>query len=110
MRPHIPPIPIQPQTGLRRPRPRDLKYPTCNPERRISSYDFDARDPFRHLSSFSGGEIALFAASCVDRGDSGAGDVGEGFGGAEVCKEGAVALKDVGFLRTCGDGVGSIGP
>lgn len=110
MRPHISPIPIQPQTGLRRPRPRDLKYPTRNPERRIRSYDFDARDPFRSLSPLSGGEIALLATICVDGGDFGARDVGEGFGSAEVCKEGAIALEDVGFLRTCGDGVGSIGP
>ena len=46
----------------------------------------------------------------VDVADFLAGDVGKGFGGAEVCEEGAVALQDVGFFHTSGDGFGGVGP
>ena len=46
----------------------------------------------------------------VDGGDFGTGGVGEGFGGAEVREEGAVAGEDVGFRRAgCGGGRG-VGP
>lgn len=46
----------------------------------------------------------------VDVADLVARDVGEGFGGAEVCEEEAVALQDVGFISAVGDGVGCVGP
>ena len=46
----------------------------------------------------------------VDVRDLGAGDVGEGFGGAEVREEGAVAGEDVGFRGARGGRGGGVGP
>ena len=110
MSPHIPPKPIQTHLRRRRPCPCDFKNPTRYPECGIRSNDLDARHPLRHLPPLGGAYVPLFAVVEVDVADFLAGNVSKGFGGAEVCEEGAVALQDVGFVHTSGNGSGSVGP
>ena len=110
MRPHIPPKPIQTHLRRRRSRSRDFKNSTRHPERCIRSDNLDARHPLCQLPTLGGGYVPFFAVVEVDVADFLAGDVGKGFGGAEVCEEGAVALQDVGFFHTGGDGSGGVGP
>lgn len=52
----------------------------------------------------------MSSVGSVDGGDLGPGEVGEGFGGAEVREEGAVALQEVGFRVPGGRGVGGVWP
>ena len=106
MRPHIPPKPIQPHLRRRCSRPHDVKNPTSHPECGIRSDDLDARHPLCHLPTLGGRVVPLFAAVEVDVADFIASDVGMGFGGAEVCEEGAIALQDVGFVDAGGTGLG----
>lgn len=110
MRPDIPPVPIQSDLPRRRPGARYLKNAARDPERRIGSHDFDARDPLGHLSPLCCGYVPLLAVVLVDVGDFGPGDVGEGFGRAEVREEGAIAGEDVGFGRGGRGGGGGVGP
>lgn len=110
MRPDIPPEAIQPHLPGRRPRARRFKHPPRDPQGRIGRHDLDARDPLRDLSPLRRRDVSLRAVVGVDVGDFGAGEVGEGFGGAEVREEGAVAREDVGFGCGGGGGGGGVGP
>ena len=110
MRPHVSPEPIQPHLRRRRSRPRGLKDPTCHPQRCISSHHLHTSHPLCHLASFRGRDVPLLAVVKVDVADLGACDVGEGFRGAEVGEEGAVALEDIGLFRAGGDGGRGVGP
>lgn len=110
MRPDIPPEPIQPHRPRRRPRPRRLKHPPRNPQRRIRRHNLDARNPLRHLAPLRRRDVSSRAVAGVGVRNFGAREVGEGFGGAEVGEEGAVAGEDVGFGRGGGGGGGGVGP
>ena len=110
MRPHIPPEPIQPHFTGRRPRLRRLEHPARDPERRVRRHHLYACGPFGYFAALGGCDVAFGCVVRVDGGDFEARDIGEGFGGAEVCEEGAVALEDVGFFGGgCGGG-GGVGP
>ena len=110
MRPHIPPIPIQPHLRRRCPGPSHLKHPAGNPERRIRRHNLHARHPLRHLAPLRRRDVALGAVMEVDIPDFVAGDVGEGFGGAEMREVGAVLLQDELFVGAGCDGLGGVGP
>lgn len=97
VRPDIPPEPIQPHLPRRRPRARHFENPSRDPQRRIGRHNLDARDPLGHLSPLRGRDVSFRAVAGVDVRDFGAGEVGQGFGGAEVREEGAVAGEYVGF-------------
>ena len=98
MRPDIPPKAIKPHLRRPGPRPRRLKNPARDPERRVRCDHLDTRYPLRDFPPFGRGDVSLFAVEEVDVADFGAGDVGEGFGGAEMREERAIALEDVGFF------------
>lgn len=116
MRPHVAPEPIQPDLPRRRPRPRQLEDALRHAEPRVGRDDLDARDPLGDFGAQAGGQVAAgcvfgrVAEAGVDEGDLVAGVVGQGFGGAEVGEEGAVAGED-GELGGGGrGGVGCVGP
>ena len=110
MCPHVPPKPIKPHLRRRGPRTRSLKHPARDSERRVRCDDLYARYPLGNFSALGCGDVALFAVEEIDVADLGAGDVGEGFGGAEMREERAVALEDVGFFCAGGDGSRGVGP
>lgn len=110
MRPDIPPVSIQSDLARGRPGARYFENTARDPECRIGSHNFDARNPLGHLSPLCCGHVPLLAVVLVDVGDFGPGEVSEGFGRAEVREEGAVAGQDVGFGRGGGGGGGSVGP
>lgn len=110
MRPDISPKPIQTHLTSRRPRSRHFKHPARHPQRRIRGHHLHARHPFGDFPPLGGGDVPLLATVVVDRCDLQAGDIGESFGGAEVCEEGAVALEDIRFFDAFGDGVRGVRP
>lgn len=97
MRPDIPPKAIKPHLSRRRPRARDFKDAPRDPQRRVRRHDLHAGNPLRQLAPLRRRDVPRCAVVGVDICDLCAGDVGEGFRGAEVSEEGAVAGEDVGF-------------
>ena len=109
MRPDIAPESIQAHLRRRGPRARRLEDPARDPQRRIRRHHFYAGNPLRRLSALGCRQFFTFADG-VNVADLGTGDVGEGFGGAEVGEEGAVSLEDVGFFGAGGRRIGGVGP
>lgn len=93
MRPNIPPEPIKPDLGRRRPRARHLEHPRRHPQPRVRGRHLDAGDPLRNLPAGLGGDlgaalgVGVVLPLCVElEGCS----VGESGGGAEMGEEVAV--------------------
>lgn len=90
MRPDIPPEPIQPNLGSRRPRARHLEHARGHPQRRVRGRHLDAGDPLSDLAAIFSGDLRAgrgVARVLVDCVELGAGFVGEGGRGAEVGEE-----------------------
>lgn len=110
MCPDISPKPIQAHFTRRCPRSGNLKHPARHPQCRIRSHHLYTRHPFGYFSPLGGSNVPLFGTVFIDGGDLKAGDIGERFGRAKVCEEGAIALEDVRFFGAVGDRVRGVGP
>lgn len=93
MRPNISPKAIKSILLRRRPRTQHFKNPRRHLQTRIRRHHLRTRNPLRDFPSLSGRQrFALFAESRIDGSDLGTGEVVEGFVGADVSCEIAVAL------------------
>ena len=110
MSPNISPISIQPHLRCGRSGASHLKHPTGNSQRRIRRHHLHARNPFGHLPSVRGGDVALLAVVEVDVADFVARDVCKGLGGSEVREVATVLLEDELLVGAGGHRLRCVGP